>query len=460
MELSELLRKIKSLEQRLLSSEKEIERLRFENAALHEELSKYKVTKNSRNSSIPPSKDISRPMPNQSLREPSDKPLGGQPGHKGNTLKMVGNPDTIVDLIPDYCGDCGSSLAMVDKELTSCRQQIDLPLVTPLYTEYRSYSKSCTCGKTTQGSFPSSVESPISYGPGIESLVSYFHARQYLPFARMQELFTDVFNVNISQGGIACLLQRFTSKTTPIYQIIKDQVSQSKIVGSDETSVAVNGKKHWVWVWQTPKASYIVLSPNRGSATIEKHFPQGFPNSVLASDGWKAQLNTNALAHQSCIAHLLRRLNYLNQKYKPSTWGCDFQQLLYDAINLKKQQGFNAKTYQQKTATIIQSMEHLLEHPPDKNLKELYSFYKRMCRERQYLFVFLYIKDLPPDNNASERAIRNIKVKQKISGQFKNQDTAQNFAMIRSVIDTTIKNGRNVLNALNLIAKNEFDLSY
>jgi transposase len=62
---------------------------------------------------------------------------------------------------------------------------------------------------------------------------------------------------------------------------------------------------------------------------------------------------------------------------------------------------------------------------------------------------------VPPDNNGSERAVRNIKVKQKISGQFKIEKTAQNFAQIRSVIDTTIKNGLNVLDALNLIAKLE-----
>ena len=78
-----------------------------------------------------------------------------------------------------------------------------------------------------------------------------------------------------------------------------------------------------------------------------------------------------------------------------------------------------------------------------------------MCRERQHLFTFLFIEDVPPDNNASERAIRNVKVKQKISGQFKTEKAARNFAKIRSVIDTTIKNGMNVLEALELIAKLE-----
>ncbi|MCF6307542.1 MAG: IS66 family transposase, partial [Flavobacteriaceae bacterium] len=58
-----------------------------------------------------------------------------------------------------------------------------------------------------------------------------------------------------------------------------------------------------------------------------------------------------------------------------------------------------------------------------------------------------------------ERAIRNVKVKQKISGQFKIQKSAKNFAKIRSVIDTTIKNGMNVLESLSLIAKFEFQFT-
>ncbi len=72
---------------------------------------------------------------------------------------------------------------------------------------------------------------------------------------------------------------------------------------------------------------------------------------------------------------------------------------------------------------------------------------------QQYILYFLYHPKVPPDNNGAERAIRNIKVKQKISGQFKSAKGADGFAVLRSVIDTTIKSGQNVLNALSLIAK-------
>ncbi len=59
---------------------------------------------------------------------------------------------------------------------------------------------------------------------------------------------------------------------------------------------------------------------------------------------------------------------------------------------------------------------------------------------KDYLFPFLENSVVPSDNNGSERAIRNVKVKQKVSGQFKTLAGATQFAVIRSVIDTCIKN--------------------
>ena len=101
---------------------------------------------------------------------------------------------------------------------------------------------------------------------------------------------------------------------------------------------------------------------------------------------------------------------------------------------------------------IINAFEKLLEEPPDKKYKELHTFYKRIFKYKEYIFPFLDYENVPPDNNASERAIRNIKVKQKISGQFRSIKGAQNFATIRSVIDTLNKRNLNIFQNLQLIA--------
>jgi len=86
------------------------------------------------------------------------------------------------------------------------------------------------------------------------------------------------------------------------------------------------------------------------------------------------------------------------------------------------------------------------------------AFIKRLRKNRQSILVFLYHKDVPFDNNASERAIRNVKVKNKISGCFRSFNGAKNFAVLRSVIDTTIKNTKDVWKSIQLIAKVEPEL--
>ncbi|MGO1585684.1 MAG: IS66 family transposase, partial [Mesonia sp.] len=155
--------------------------------------------------------------------------------------------------------------------------------------------------------------------------------------------------------------------------------------------------KHWFWTWRNEKLTYITYSQNRAIATVEKEFPIGLPNSTIVRDGWRAQAATRADHHQLCIAHLQLRLNYLKEKYINAMWGKRFSKLLSSALKLGKKEGGN-KTYDVKRTGIIQKMEQMLEYSPDENQKELYAFYKSMGRERQNLFTFPFIENVPPDN--------------------------------------------------------------
>ncbi len=423
-------------------------------AQLEDEIHRLKHKKNSDNSSIPPSKDENRPRRTTSLRKSTERKPGGQTGHKGKTLEMVDIPDQIIEIIPEYCQCCGESLKEIPKTKQESRQIVDIPPIKAVFTEYQVFSKKCKCGHITHSNFPLSVNTPISYGEHTEGLIAYLHARQYVPFARMQEMLNDIFHVNISQGGIHYLLNRFANKLDPVYEIIRQRVQNSKVIGTDETGAKVNGKRNWFWTWQTPKYTFIAHSQNRGKETINSHFPSGFVNSTLIHDAWRAQLNTPAKYHQSCLSHLQRNLKYLNELHNKNKWGKSFLKLLYDSLKLKGSMTYlDYKENNPKRNDIIKRFDKLLNKPPDKKHGELYTFYKRMLRDKEHIFTFLFIPEVPPDNNASERAIRNIKVKQKISGQFKARKAAQNFAKIRSVIDTTIKNGMNVIQSLAIIAK-------
>jgi len=185
--------------------QEEIRKLRLENDLLREEVKILtgKVNqllkiievmghkKNSRNSSLPPSSDITRK--NKSLRNRSDKKSGGQLGHKGSTLLQSKNPERITDLKSNFCKVCGYDLSSANFKIKSRRQVVEIPPIQPVYHEYRQYSCNCPhCHNEQVTEFPSEVPSPIQYGGAIQSLVSYLSVYQYIPYARLKEILSPL----------------------------------------------------------------------------------------------------------------------------------------------------------------------------------------------------------------------------------------------------------------------------
>ena len=435
----------------------EITTLRGRIASLEGLMLKVVTVKTSSNSHQSPSTDLTRK--NQSLREKSDKPVGGQTGHKGHTLKMSETPDKIEILRSDFCSVCGSSLANKDFILATRRQVKDIPPIIPIITEYQSMAVVCHCGHCQVADFPTGVDNHIQYGPNIQSLAIYQSYYQFLPFYRLQDFFAKVCQVSLSKGTLENFIRRAAKKAEPAYEQLRQVISFSLFVGSDETGYKLNGKKGWFLqrrVWQNALVTFIVASSSRAKKVIEDNFPEGLPNSILCTDRLAAQLSTISKGTQLCLAHLLRDLNYLIQSEK-NDWATQFKLLLQEAIKLKQ---INAQYAQNdvKALEIERKLQLLLSEEQLNKLltdivkyKQTITFFRAMSKLRHGLFTFLYHQEVPFDNNSSERAIRMIKVKTKISGQFKSLQ--QEFAILRSVIDTTIKNGNSVWDAIQAIVK-------
>jgi len=420
-------------------------------ADLTARLAHYENPKNSRNSSIPPSHDYTRPPRTKSLRESSGKKPGGQPGHKGTTLQMTDKPDQTIQHIPQYCTCCGQDLTQIHATKVESRQQIELPPIDPIYIEHQVFQKICSCGNTVTASFPQGVTPGISYGASVVNLIAYLNVRHFLPFDRLTELCRTVFHLPLGGGTLVEMISRAAAKARPAYELIREKVKTSKTNGGDETGMKINGQKGWFWTLQGKAFTFIIASLNRGAQTLYEHFPNGFAYSVLVHDCWKCYFKVTALAHQICLAHLLREFNHIYECYQ-FKWAKDFKQLLVETIAFKKtlQPEDYHKTLSQRTK-FEERLTILIQETIDPKYSMAFSLQKRLAKYRQHILTFLYYYDVPPDNNASERAIRNVKVKQKISGQFRSRTGAENFAILRSVIDTAIKNNLNPMHSLSQI---------
>jgi transposase len=405
------------------------------------------VKKDSQNSNKPPSSDFGRK--NKSLRPTSGRKPGGQFGHEGKTLKMTDTPDHIDPLVPFFCTVCAGKLDVSAAKLIERRQLVDIPPIQAQVTEYRAFGIHCACGHHQVADFPQGVDNHIQYGPNIAALTVYHNIYQYIPFKRLQHFFAHICNLPLSVGTLENIVVRMAQKAQPAWDGFRQTLEQSKAVGSDETGAKVNGKKQWIWVWQSRIITFLAISASRGAALVEDLFPDGFPLATLGSDRWSAQIKTNAKNHQICLAHLLRELVYLIQT-ENTAWAQQFKELLQKAIKLKQNKEAYSKNHSD-TIEIENQLDHLLEHTiPDKYVLKTLTFKKSMTKYRAFIFPFLYDPLIDFDNNASERSIRNVKVKLKVSGQFKTGQ--QHYCILRSIIDTTIKNGQSVFDAITSIA--------
>ncbi len=431
--------------------QEEIVELKKENTNLRNRIIELEHSKNSNNSSIPPSKDDNRIKRNQSLRTSSGKKSGGQLGHKGHSLKMVETPDEIISHKSNICKACGIDISNQAYTISERRQVVELPPINPIYIEHRSYSTLCNCGCLNKADFPERVNAPIQYGATIENLVSYLSVSQYIPYNRIVSMFKGLFNIPLSEGSVSNIINRFANRALPLYEQIRKEIESSKVVGADETGAKMNGEKWWFWTWQNNNGTYITASNNRAFSTIEDNFSKGFKKAVLISDRYGAHLKTKAYAHQICISHLFRDLNYLIELTGSKTIK-RFKALLKHALFLKSQMQANEyqqtnliRNFIQRETFKILSNDHNQEH------KKVKSLMKKLNRCRNHIFEFLYNEHVPPDNNSSERAIRNVKVKQKVSTMFKSELGIKNYAIIRSVFDTCSKRNTPVLQACKII---------
>jgi hypothetical protein len=339
--------------------------------------------------------------------------------------------------------------------LKAKRQVIEIPPIVPIYEEYRQYVCQCpTCQNQQLADFPLGVNAPIQYGSSVETLVGYFSVYQFIPFKRLQSLFSQLFSLPLSQGSIGNILERSAQKCQGVYQEIKTQILHSSVVGSDETGAKVNGTKWWIWVWQNLQNTFLVASDNRGSKTVDSVFENGLPNSAIVSDRWAAQLKTHSKNNQICLAHLLRDLIFLIES-EQLEFATRFKTFIISIFDKRKIMIESNKAYNQnseETVFLEQTLNQLLLIAIDKEkYPKSAAFQVSMIKNRNFILPCLYNLEIPPDNNGSERAIRNIKVKQKVSGQFKSGQNA--FCVIRSVIDTILKRGVELLPCLNQINK-------
>ena len=419
-----------------------VETVRQENEQLQKQVSELekeldRPAKTPENSSVPPALG----------RKPKKKPGqgGAQKGHLGRSRKRV-KPDVIIECQVEQCPDCGTDLSEQDHHFLGRSQVIEIPPVEPVVVEAQRYGCRCPeCGRYHKADYPSGLEPQRVFGRRLETMVTYLHQLHHLSYGRLQTVLAMLFGLTISIGALTNLVKRSADRLKPTAEAIRDEIRQAQVVGSDETGARVNGQNQWQWVFVTEEATYHVISDSRGSSVIDQVMGEAVP-LVWVRDLWSAQGKAKATFHQICHAHQLRDLQFVIDA-ENSAWAYHFQSLLRRSQRLHKlRPDLPANHFKQAVAQIEADCDRLLAQTLTGS--EALRLQRRYLKHRASLFVFLHYPQVPFDNNASERALRNSVIHRKVSGGFRSQAGADAHAIVASISDTVRKRQQDVFSVL------------
>jgi transposase len=421
------------------------------------------ISKNSRNSSKPPSSDGLKKT--QSLRRPSDKGVGGQPGHKGATLERTERPDHVIKHpLPKRCTACKAALPVEQAEVLRRTQVIDLPPCAVEVTEHQTLSLRCTCGQAHTSHMPEHLgDVAVQYGPNIRAQGVYLTQGQLLPVARAAQMLEELHQVKVSPATVLQWGDEAQVIVTPSVDKIVVAIGQSSTVHADESGLRVAGKLQWLHTAVTETLTWYGVHAKRGMEAIKEHAVLIHFKGVLVHDCLPAYWLLKCM-HALCNAHLLRELQFA-QESTQQAWAKTMMDVLLEC-NRAVQKAANdqvvlpAQKINELTAQYESALAQGFEQNPEQvkpvgkkgraKQSKNYNLLRRLKDRQGEVLLFMHKPDVPFTNNLAERAIRMPKVKQKISGCFRTDTGAQAFCTIRSYLDTARKQGIQMLQALRL----------
>jgi transposase len=301
--------------------------------------------------------------------------------------------------------------------------------------------------------FPSGCNAPAQYGAGVRGVAAYLMGYQLLPYDRCAEAMNDLFDCRLSVGTLSTIFKECSSELTEPLLLIKEGLSKSEVLGVDETNLRVNQQQEWVHVSSTDKLTLLVHDKRRGTAAIEQIGILSGYKGVAVHDGFSAYDQYAQCRHAQCNAHILRELNYVIETSQPA-WAAEMKALLLEIkvvvdkareSGRKKlppcQQAKFLRKYDERSEAAtklygtLQRKKGRAKKPPAAESPIRAAGRKlagRLKAKRADILLFMDDFSVPFDNNQSERDLRMLKVKQKISGCFRTGVGAEEFCRLRS----------------------------
>ena len=444
-------RRIERLEEDLKRSELERQRLRRENERLKEEL---EMARRRANRQAAP---FSRGLPKEQPERPGRK-AGAAYGRKAHRPVPRHVDHTHQAPLPSQCPGCGGSLR---RQRVVSQYLEDLPIQRPVVHEFRVAVGHCRqCRRRVQGHHALQTSDAlgaahVQLGPQAVALAVILNKQCGLSFGRIAHLLRDRFGLTVTRGGLVHAVHRAARHAQPTYDALCATVRGSPVVTPDETGWKVGGHPYWLWAFATPDTTAYAIEDGRGFAQAARMLGADYAG-VLQRDGWAPYRQFTQAAHQTCLAHLLRRCRTMMLDHPSHPFAPRVQALLQAALATRERYRhgeLSAQGLAVARGQYVQRLDRLLTARPSR-LADVRRFAGHLDSEFAAVFSFLFDPTLDATNWRAEHALRPAVITRKMcGGGNRTPRGAQTQQILTSLLRTAQQRGVNTTEALTTLLR-------
>ena len=247
----------------------------------------------------------------------------------------------------------------------------------------------------------------VQLGPQAVAFAVLLNKRFGLPYGKITALLRDRCGLRVTRGGLVQAIHRAARQAQPTYAALCATVRGSPVVTADETSWRVDADLQWLWAFVTPETTVYAIQPGRGLAQAAHVIGVDYPG-VLQRDGWQSYRQFTHAAHQTCLAHLLRRCRVLLLDYPAQPFVTAVKAILQAALATRDRYhagGLSDHGLAVARGHYLERLGQLLQRTPSRRLA-VRRFQQHLIVEFDALFSFLFDPTLDATNWRAEHALR------------------------------------------------------
>lgn len=445
-ELEQLRRENERLREDLRRSEAERQRLRRENEKLKEELDAARRAVYRQAAPFSRGTRVAQP------RRPGRK-AGAAYGVRAHRRVPRHIDETYDAPLPPQCPHCAGPVRHVR---TATQYQEELPVQRPTVRQFHVHIGQCRqCRRRVQGRHPLQTSdalgaAAVHLGPQAVALTVLLNKRFGLAYGKIAALLRARFGLTVTCGGLVHAVHRAARQARPTYETLCTTVRGSPAVTVDETSWRVAAVRQWLWAWVTRDTTVYAILPGRGIAQAAAVIGLDYPG-VLQRDGWHSYRSFTAAAHQTCLAHLLRRCRALLLDYPGHPFVTAVKQVLQAALRTRDVYhtgGVSAHGLAVARGHYIERLGRLLARPRSPH-RPIRLFHQHLVIEFEAIFSFLFDPTLDATNWRAEHALRPAVITRKTcGGGNRTAHGAQSQQVLASVLRTADQRGLDATDVL------------